>query len=200
MRITSLFGIVLLSVMSVAVAGDKAKLSPKAESARVKYEAACAKAKAAYEKALADAAKPYRAALEQSVKEATKSGDFDTAMAAKAEIEALGDPTVSTGKSFTAVVPAKKRWTKIGPVKKGQHLRFTSSGEWTPVKGSEMFGGKGINGFAVLVGKVDDGDEFVVGETSEIEIEDNGTLFLGCRDSLMDDNDGELAVTIEQLR
>jgi len=212
----TLFTIVIV-LLSVAVL--QAQNAQKVEAPAIKsqqavaaikaYEAAEAKAKADYEKAVATARTAAIKSLETAMAAATKAGNLEEAVAIKEKIAALkAEDAVQQARDqnrlITVTVQANQRWTKVGEVKKGQVLEITAPGNWAGCIPSVEHDADGITGqikdnfqMGALTGKVGDkGKVFLVGKSSTYTVESDGILFLGPNDSKVEDNIGELQVTV----
>ncbi len=110
----------------------------------------------------------------------------------------------------SVVVPSNVVWTNTGiNVSRGQRLRFEPSGEIrlsfgsddvARAGGSSRHNEKAIIGsipVGALVGRVGNGQPFVIGDTpNAIEVPDGGRLFLGVNDDHHPDNSGNYVVKV----
>jgi hypothetical protein len=123
--------------------------------------------------------------------------------------------TVGTSAGGTFTVPANRQWTPTGiRVNQGDVLRFTSSGEIrftgdandrAGVAGSPAH--KFISGAPLpaalagaLIGRIDNGLPFGIGDQSTITAPASGLLYLGTNDDNVSDNGGQFQVTISFQR
>jgi hypothetical protein len=122
--------------------------------------------------------------------------------------------TIGTGGSSaggTFSVPANRQWTPTGiRVNQGEVLRFTSTGEIrfsgnaadrAGVAGSpdhKFIGGAPIpNALAgALIGRIDNGLPFGIGDSTTITAPASGLLYLGTNDDNVNDNSGQFQVVI----
>lgn len=112
----------------------------------------------------------------------------------------------------TVVVPANVAWSNTGiMVRRGQQLRFESSGEIRlSFNGDDMARPAGaINGrtadrapiasfpAGALIGRINNGPPFAIGDTTNpIVMSNNGRLFFGINDDHVADNSGNFVVRI----
>ena len=119
----------------------------------------------------------------------------------------------SSGGTFT--VPANRQWTPTGiRVNQGDVLRFTSSGEIrftgdaddrASVAGSLAH--KFVSGAPLpsalagaLIGRIDNGLPFGIGDQTTITVPASGLLYLGTNDDNVSDNSGQFQVIISSGR
>ena len=114
------------------------------------------------------------------------------------------------GPGRTVAVPANQQWTATGiKVRQGQTLTLTTSGEVqfsadaNDRASAAGNGDKRVPGaplpqaFAgVLIGRIDNGQPFGVGNQTSIRAPGNGQLFLGINDDNVSDNAGQFQVSI----
>jgi len=114
---------------------------------------------------------------------------------------------------ITVRVPAASAWTDSGiEFVEGQRIKISSTGTWcldaNKDKGAwcKMDGYKGMNAskapfpdgpMMCLLGRIGDGKMFAVTKDNPHAVEANGRLFLGPNDFFVDDNQGELVITVE---
>jgi hypothetical protein len=97
-------------------------------------------------------------------------------------------------------------------VRRGETLRFNATGEvmWSPdavdraQPGGAPTGSKSasppVPGAAggALVGRIDNGQAFLIGNQGSVRMPANGQLFLGINDDILNDNTGDFFVTISR--
>ena len=114
--------------------------------------------------------------------------------------------------SRTIVVPSTNQWTSTGiHVNQGDRLQFQSSGEiqLRPANFNDRAGTAGsLQGrtapnsplpkalAGALIGRIDSGPAFGIGNQTTIVAPATGTLYLGINDDVLTDNSGEFRVTI----
>jgi hypothetical protein len=119
--------------------------------------------------------------------------------------------TAGTAAGGTIIVPANRQWTPTGiRVTQGEVLRFASSGEVhfsgnaadrAGVAGSpdhKFVGGSPLpNALAgALIGRIDNGLPFGIGDQTTITAPASGLLYLGTNDDIVTDNSGQFQVII----
>jgi hypothetical protein len=117
------------------------------------------------------------------------------------------------GGTFT--VPANRQWTPTGiRVNQGDVLRFTSTGEIRFTGNAEDRAGvagspahKFVAGSPLpaalagaLIGRIDNGLPFGIGDQTTINVPASGLLYLGTNDDNVSDNSGQFQVVISQGR
>ena len=154
----------------------------------------------------------------------TSSGKRDIASNEIAQIYMAGSPQAAAaararpsltppdapGPGRTITVPANQQWTATGiKVRQGQTLTLTTSGEVqfsadaNDRASAAGHGDKRVPGaplpqaFAgALIGRIDNGQPFGVGNQTSIRAPGNGQLFLGINDDNVSDNAGQFQVSI----
>ena len=153
----------------------------------------------------------------------TSSGKRDIASNEIAQIYMAGSPQAAAararpsltppdapGPGRTITVPANQQWTATGiKVRQGQTLTLTTSGEVqfsadaNDRASAAGHGDKRVPGaplpqaFAgALIGRIDNGQPFGVGNQTSIRAPANGQLFLGINDDNVGDNAGQFQVSI----
>jgi hypothetical protein len=194
-------------ILPLLLAADTGPFPDKVVRAKERYEATERKAREVYERTMADAAKQYLAVLDAEIAKAERAKDTPAVESLTAERDAVAAAAPSPTKATRSIrIPATQRWTAVGEVKRGQVLKITASGEWAyKVVNKEVLGKCGPDGdgrthadlpSVALIGKIGDGDKFLIGSSFELKATRSGTLFLGCNDSNYEDNDGAIEVTI----
>ena len=117
----------------------------------------------------------------------------------------------SRGASETVNVPATQEWTNTGiDVSRGQVVRFSTSGSVQLSRNArdtaEAAGraGTSVNSRApirdlprgALLGRINDGRPFGIGDQAQVTMPESGTLYLGINDDSYSDNSGQFVVTI----
>lgn len=112
----------------------------------------------------------------------------------------------------TLTVPAKPRWTNTEVyLEAGQSVQITAQGEVFIEDGRKalpsgdgsckdaVWGSCSLEGigWGTLLGRIEDGSPFVIGDSARITVEEAGCLRLGVNDSYYDDNSESYTVTIE---
>ena len=125
---------------------------------------------------------------------------------------ARGDAPVATSGS-TVVVPGNQQWTATGfTVRRFEIIRFNAGGEvmWSPDAAdraqpagaiSKRKSGRPPVGNAsggALVGRIDNGTPFLIGNQGSVRMPAGGELFLGINDEDVSDNTGNFTVTISR--
>ena len=113
----------------------------------------------------------------------------------------------------TVTVAGNQMWTPTGfVVRRGEAIRFNANGEvmWTPEAAdratpngamSRRMSGRPPVGNApggALVGRVGNGEPFLIGNRGTVRMPANGELFLGINDDVVTDNTGNFTVTISR--
>jgi hypothetical protein len=108
-------------------------------------------------------------------------------------------------------VPGNTQWMPTGfTVRRGDTLRFSTTGEvmWTTDPADRAQAGGALNGRrsgappvgnaagGALVGRIDNGPAFLIGNQGSVKMPANGQLFLGINDDALNDNTGDFFVTI----
>lgn len=109
------------------------------------------------------------------------------------------------------MVPARQRWTATGlTVRRGETLTFNATGEIrfgggadhkAPASGSsERAQDNPVPGVTTgtLIGRIGNGQPFVIGSQASLQAPAAGQLFLGVNDTNLDDNDGSFQVRIQR--
>jgi hypothetical protein len=123
-------------------------------------------------------------------------------------------PGGAVGTSGTQVrIPGNQQWVSTGfVVRRGETLRFNASGEvmWTTEQvdratpagaQNRRMSGRPPFGNApggALIGRVGNGQAFLVGNQGSVRMPANGELFLGINDDALQDNTGDFFVTISR--
>lgn len=110
------------------------------------------------------------------------------------------------------VVPGNVQWTATGlNVRRGQRLRFESSGEIRlSLNGEDISRPAGALSFrfaqkapiptipaGALIGRINNGQPFSIGDTTQVfDMPENGRLFLGVNDDHVNDNSGNYVVRV----
>ena len=117
----------------------------------------------------------------------------------------------SRGASETVNVPATQEWTNTGiDVSRGQVVLFSTSGSVQLSRNArdtaEAAGraGTSVNSRApirdlprgALLGRINDGRPFGIGDQAQVTMPESGTLYLGINDDSYSDNSGQFVVTI----
>jgi hypothetical protein len=117
----------------------------------------------------------------------------------------------SRGASETVNVPATQEWTNTGiDVSRGQVVRFSTSGSVQLSRNArdiaEAAGraGTSVNSRApirdlprgALLGRINDGRPFGIGDQAQVTMPESGTLYLGINDDSYSDNSGQFVVTV----
>ena len=108
-------------------------------------------------------------------------------------------------------VPATQEWTNTGiDVSRGQVVLFSTSGSVQLSRNArdtaEAAGSAGtsVNSRApirdlprgALLGRINDGRPFGIGDQAQVTMPESGTLYLGINDDSYSDNSGQFVVTI----
>ncbi len=123
-----------------------------------------------------------------------------------------GNTPNAPGNARTVVVPANVAWSNTGlNVRRGQQLRFESSGEIRiSVNGDDVARPSGANSgrlagnapvpsfpAGALIGRINNGPPFAIGDTNNpITMPENGRLVFGINDDHVGDNSGNFVVKI----
>lgn len=122
-----------------------------------------------------------------------------------------GDGVTTSGTTVT--VPGNQAWTATGfSVRQGDMVRFNASGEvmWSPEAADRALPGGAITQRksgnppvreapgGALVGRIDAGKAFLVGNQGSVRMPASGQLFLGINDDIVGDNSGAFTVTISR--
>jgi hypothetical protein len=120
----------------------------------------------------------------------------------------------TSGQNGTGIrVAANQDWTATGvTVRDGETLFIRSSGE-IRLNDSDRTTAAGIGGArrgagfplpsapaGALIGRIDNGQPFLIGNQASVRMPDAGQLFLGINDDVVSDNSGEFQVTISNVR
>jgi hypothetical protein len=126
-----------------------------------------------------------------------------------------GGRNVQQAAGGTFTVPANRQWTPTGiRVNQGEVLRFTSTGEIrftgdandrSSVAGSlahKLVSGAPLPAAlaGALIGRIDNGLPFGIGDQASITIPASGLLYLGTNDDNVSDNSGQFQVVITSSR
>ena len=128
---------------------------------------------------------------------------------------AAASSTIGTTGAASANVriPGNQQWVPTGfAVRRGETLHFNATGEvmWTPdandrATPSGALDGKkpgrppvGSAAGGALIGRVDNGAPFFVGNQGSVRIPATGQLYLGINDDVLTDNTGDFFVTISR--
>jgi hypothetical protein len=110
-------------------------------------------------------------------------------------------------------VPGNQQWVPSGvTVRRGDTLRFSSTGEvmWTTEAVDRATPAGAMNGRrsgappvgeapgGALVGRIDNGKPFLIGNQNSVRMPAAGQLFLGINDDVVSDNTGDFFVTISR--
>ena len=118
--------------------------------------------------------------------------------------------TVGRRQTTTYTIPANQQWTETDvTVRDGETLQFRSAGEieYAPNAKANPAGvprqGPGGNDVPLpnapagaLIGRVDNGQPFLIGRNTSVRMPASGTLFLGINDDGVGDNRGDFRVII----
>jgi hypothetical protein len=122
---------------------------------------------------------------------------------------AAGAPVGTSGTQVR--IPGNQQWVATGfVVRRGETLRFNASGEvmWTTEQVDKATPGGAQNrrmsgrppvGNApggALIGRVGNGQPFLIGNQGSVRMPANGELFLGINDDALQDNTGDFFVTV----
>lgn len=151
----------------------------------------------------------------------TASGDRDFSSSEINRIILAKPATATAGASSALTAPTgsgisvspRQQWTSTGlSVKKGEVLSFNTTGEvqLSPTAGdiaapagsktgNRSTAGPMPNALAgALVGRIDNGQPFGIGNLTTVSMPAAGQLFLGVNDDKLDDNQGEFRVDIQR--
>jgi hypothetical protein len=115
----------------------------------------------------------------------------------------LGSTGTANPVGFT--VNAQQQWTSTGlTVRRGETLTFSSSGEIkfgpgsaSPAGSTETNAGNPVPGpTGALIGRIGNGQPFMIGNQTQITAPAAGELFLGVNDSYVQDNSGSFQVQV----
>jgi len=110
------------------------------------------------------------------------------------------------------MVSARQRWTRTGiKVQEGETVMFEASGEiQLSTDANDVAGPAGSRTgrrareapirsalAGALIGRIDDGRPFAIGDRGQVTMRASGELSLGINDDWLDDNQGELIVRVE---
>jgi hypothetical protein len=109
-------------------------------------------------------------------------------------------------------VSSKQQWTPTGlTVRRGEPLTFEVSGEFRiggPGAPMATAGGSSDNNAGnpiptaptgALIGRIGNGQPFLIGTQNRVQVPAAGQLFLGVNDSYLQDNEGEFRVEIRRI-
>jgi hypothetical protein len=117
----------------------------------------------------------------------------------------------TTGQTLT--VPGRQQWTPTGlRVQQGEFVSFNVSGEVRIDAGPEDIGGPaGVRNqrldrrspvpqayLGALIGRIDNGQPFGIGDQTRVQMPASGQLFLGINDANVRNNEGEFHVEIQR--
>jgi hypothetical protein len=123
-----------------------------------------------------------------------------------------GSATVSTS-GGTVTVVGNQQWTPTGfAVRRGEMIRFNATGEvmWSPeasdratprgAASGRKSGNPPVGGApgGALVGRIGNGQPFIIGSQPGVRMPASGMLFLGINDDVVDDNTGDFMVTFSR--
>jgi hypothetical protein len=129
------------------------------------------------------------------------------------DVTAPSNPSTGGGSSTTdgIMVPARQRWTATGlTVRRGETLTVNATGEIKFGGGADArASANGSNERSpenpipgattgTLIGRIGNGQPFVIGSQTTVQAPAAGQLFLGVNDTHLDDNDGSFQVRIQQ--
>jgi small nuclear ribonucleoprotein (snRNP)-like protein len=115
--------------------------------------------------------------------------------------------------SATVRVPANQQWVPTGfNVRRGETIRFNASGEvmWSPDAADRATPRGAPTGRksdrppvaaapgGALIGRVGNGRPFLIGSQGSVRMPENGQLFLGINDDIVNDNTGDFDVSINR--
>jgi hypothetical protein len=148
------------------------------------------------------------------------SGDIAQVYLAAPRGSSSSSAVATTGANGSNVfaIPANQQWTSTNiTVREGDRVNFTTSGQirYTPnpndvappagAGAQKIFGRRATAGGndplpsapkGALIGKIDDGQPFLVGSNRTVRMPASGTLYLGVNDDGPSDNGGEFRVVI----
>ena len=189
---------------SVVQAGDA--LARSAQGAVDRRDAAVAYAQKVFLQASMVAEKQCILELQQAAVAAGKAGNTDMLLkiveakkAAEGRYEQAKDQL--GGRRFC--IHTEQDWQPTIPVKKGQILRITATGQWCPNVRDAVkltMGADGEGSSLYLEGRIGDGPSFRVGSNFTGAVDREGGLALRVMDAVRDDNSGDLSVTCDILR
>jgi hypothetical protein len=132
-------------------------------------------------------------------------------------LAALGGPSTQPGSvgtsGATVTVPGNQQWTPTGfVVRRGETIRVNAGGEvnWSGEAADRAIPAGALSrrksgappvGEApggALVGRVDNGNPFLIGSQGSVRMPANGQLFLGSNDDVVADNTGQFTVTLSR--
>jgi hypothetical protein len=183
--------------------------------AKTHHDQAIKQAETIFWKAELVAKAAYLKEIKTALVDATKAGKLDDAneiAAVKATIEAeivVLNNKISGIDSKILKVASDKGWQQVMEVRAGDILQINGEGTWCTNTGDpkkytfDADGNKAEKNsdfipnsrYGCLIGQIGS-QRFVVGRTSQIEAKDNGYLELRINDKGIDDNSGELTITI----
>jgi hypothetical protein len=115
--------------------------------------------------------------------------------------------TTTSGPAGSLMVPGQQAWTPTGlTVRRGEVLTFNATGQITfpgnapPTGATEVGAGNPLPsvGTGALIGRIGDGQPFIIGNQATITAPAAGQLFLGINDSNFGDNNGSFQVVIQR--
>jgi hypothetical protein len=113
----------------------------------------------------------------------------------------------------TVTVVGNQQWTPTGfAVRRGETIRFNATGEvmWSPEAADRANSGGAISGRksgnppvgsapgGALVGRIGNGEPFIIGNRPAVRMPASGMLFLGINDDVVADNTGDFVVTFSR--
>jgi hypothetical protein len=122
-----------------------------------------------------------------------------------------GNPSTPSGGEGTFTVAGTQQWTPTGiVVRRGEPLTIAASGEVTvgggnppapPAGTGEMVAGNPVPNAptGALIGRIGNGQPFLIGNQTRIQAPAAGQLFLGVNDSHHADNQGNFRVEIRRI-
>jgi hypothetical protein len=177
-------------------------------AAVAKHDAAVKRAETAYKKALTDADRQEVADLEVALRHAMDTKQLDEANALNAEKKAAMDRMAGElGKveARTFTIYANTDWQPTIQVQKGEKITVRAEGVWQWCVPRGAGGTCGPNGqidpsqhkvLYYLVGRISQGEAFKIGSAAAFTAGDSGMLSMQMMDTGLDDNAGNLSVTI----
>ena len=119
----------------------------------------------------------------------------------------------AVGTSGANVRVPGNQWVNTGfIVRRGESLRFNATGEvnWMPDPAARATPGGALNrarpggapvantSGGALIGRIDNGKPFLIGNQGQVKMPTSGQLFLGINDDVLTDNTGDFFVTINR--
>jgi hypothetical protein len=121
--------------------------------------------------------------------------------------------TVGQGGARSYNIPANQQWTQTDlMVREGETLRLRVDGQISFAPNNNANAGGAPGGTrgtgtpipsapqAALIGRIDEGQPFIIGRQTSVRMPASGRLWLGINDDVVSDNSGEFRVLIGQSR